>query len=102
MSKSVALLENEAVELTVLGENDTRFITGHARSHQGSVVWLDAESAVPAGAAAKIVWRNMLFLGEVQGCSFQNNLYSLRVEIEHALYDTELIMRLAEGFLNKA
>lgn len=98
---SFALPANELVEVTLLGE-PPRQLRARVRRQDGSVVWLDAGSTLRGGSAVKIVWRNTLLLGEVHCCAPGNHAYSLRVEIEHALYDSDMVSRLAQRILGES
>jgi hypothetical protein len=100
-SRSQPRLEtNEPVHVTVLGACDTRFL-GRITNRSGRGIGLLAEQPAPLGSAVKVEWGHTLLLGEVCHCRPVGDGYAIGLELEHALYHTEDLSRLAAILLEE-
>ena len=100
-SRSQARLEtNEPVHVTVLGECDTTFL-GRITNSSSRGIGLLAGQPAPLGSAVKVEWGHTLLLGEVCHCRPEGNGYAIGLELEHALYNTEELARLAAAILSE-
>jgi hypothetical protein len=94
-SRSQPRLEtDEPVHVTVLGECDTRFL-GRITNTSMRGIGLLADQPAPIGSAVKVEWGETLLLGEVCHCRLEGAGYAIGLELEHALYHTEELARLA-------
>jgi hypothetical protein len=95
----MVLEPGDPVALTILGEPSAP-CEGHVSSRTCAAIGL--HSLVPArpGQAVKIERQASLFLGEVRACRPLDDGYALDIEIEHALYDTAGLARLAQKLLD--
>jgi hypothetical protein len=88
----------QRVHVTVLGGNATDFF-GKITSCSGLIIGLIADKALHPGDIVKVECRNTLFLGEVQECSPDGDGFKIGLYLEHALYHTEELARLARRLL---
>ena len=94
-SRSQPRLEtDEPVHVTVLGECDTRFL-GRITNTSSRGIGLVADQPAPLGSAVKVEWGHTLLLGEVCHCRPEGDGYAISLELEHALYHTDELARLA-------
>jgi hypothetical protein len=91
---------NEPVHVTVLGECETRFL-GRITNTSTRGIGLLADRPAPIGSAVKVEWGHTLLLGEVCHCRLEGAGYAIGLELEHALYHTEELARLASNFLEE-
>jgi len=94
------LQSNEPVHITVLGEYETTFL-GRITNWTECGLGLLTEQPAPAGAAVKLEWNNTLLLGEVCYCHPERDGFAMGVDLEHALYHTEELARLAKRLLEE-
>ena len=92
---------DEPVHVTVLGESETRFL-GRIINYSGNGLGLFAERPAAEGAALKVEWRDTLLLGEVCYCRPEGDGFAIGLDVEHALYHTEELARLARRILDEA
>jgi hypothetical protein len=92
---------DEPVHVTVLGESETRFL-GRIANYSGNGIGLFAEGPALEGSALKVEWRDTLLLGEVRYCRPEGEGYAIGLDVEHALYHTEELARLARRILDEA
>jgi hypothetical protein len=89
---------NEPVHVTVLGECDTEFL-GRITNISSRGIGLLADQPAPIGSAVKVEWGHTLLLGEVCHCRLEGAGYAIGLELEHALYHTDELARLAANLL---
>ena len=100
-SRSQLRLEtNEPVHVTVLGECDTRFLGRLTNCSEHGIALL-TDQPVPLGCAVKVEWGHTLLLGEVRHCRPEGGGFAIGLELEHALYHTEELARLAGRILQE-
>jgi len=101
MDKSVEprLPVDTPVQVTVLGEPAATMM-GRIQDHQRREVRLQIDQSIPVGSAVKLEWDRTLLLGEVSFCHQQGEGFCAGLELEHALYDTEELARLARRLLD--
>jgi len=92
---------DEPVHVTVLGESETRFL-GRITDYSSHGMGLTAEQTAPLGSALKVEWRDTLLLGEVRYCQPKGEGYAIGLDVEHALYHTAELARLARRILDEA
>ena len=88
----------EVVAVTVL-RGVSEHVGGSVEAHEGQYLKLRVDRALPSGTPLKVEWHSALFLAEVTSCGFEGGHYSVSLETEHALYDTEELARLASRLL---
>lgn len=89
----------DSVDVTILRGGDAH-VSGLIEAHQGNYLRLRLDRAVPAGTPIKIEWGRAMILAEVTGCGYNGDHFSASLEIEHALFDTEEVARLARRLLD--
>ena len=89
---------DEPVHVTVLGECDTTFL-GRITNSSSRGIGLVIDRRVPLGSAVKVEWGHTLLLGEVRYCRPEGDGFAIGVDLEHALYHTEELARLARRLL---
>lgn len=94
------LSAGDSVAVTVLRDLDEQ-VAGSVEAHDGRYLKLRLDREVPVGTLIKIEWRGLLFLAEVSGCNYDGASYLTSLEIEHALFDTEELARLASRLLDR-
>ena len=100
-SRSEPRLEtNELVQVTVLGACDTRFL-GRITNSSSRGIGILADQPASLGSAVKLEWGHTLLLGEVCHCRREGDGYAIGLELEHALYHTEELARLAAILLEE-
>ena len=93
-----ALTKGDQVHLTALGRSEAEFLGQITYCSALSIRFL-ADQALKRGGAVKLEWRNILLLGEVQDCQREGNGFEIGLNLEHALYHTEELARLARRLL---
>ena len=91
---------NEPVHVTVLGERETKFL-GRITNFTGRAIELITDQPASLGSAVKLEWTDTLLLGEVCHCHPEGDGYAIGLELEHALYHTEELARLAAILLEE-
>ena len=94
------LVTKEPVQVTVLGECDTKFL-GRITNSSNRGIGLLADQPAALGSAVKVEWGDTLLLGEVCHCRAEGVGYAIGLELEHALYHTEELARLAAILLEE-
>jgi hypothetical protein len=92
---------NEPVHVTVMGESETKFL-GRITDYSSRGLGLLADGPAPQGAAVKVEWGDTLLLGEVCYCHPEGEGFAIGLDVEHALYHTEELARLAKRLLDEA
>jgi len=64
-------------------------------------VALVTDRSVPLDAAVKVEWDHTVLLREVCYCRSQGDSFALGLELEHALYNTAELARLAKCLLDE-
>ncbi len=85
---------DEPVQVTVLGESETKFL-GRITNYSSRGLGLLADRPAPQGAAVKVEWGDTLLLGEVCYCHPEGEGFAIGLDVEHALYHTEELARLS-------
>jgi hypothetical protein len=88
------------VHVTVLAECEPGSPGTVAKSLNESVELL-LDKPAPLGAAVKLEGNDALFLGEVFSCRPAGTGFAIGVEIQHALYNTQELARLAKRILDE-
>ena len=91
---------DEPVHVTVLGECDTKFL-GRITNSSTRGIGLRIDRLVPLGSAVKVEWGQTLLLGEVRYCRPEGDGFTIGLDLEHALYHTEELARLARRLLEE-
>ena len=100
-SRSQPRLEtNEPVHVTVLGECDIKFLGRLTNCSERGIALL-TDRPVPLACAVKVEWGHTLLLGEVRHCQAEGDGFAIGLELEHALYHTEELARLARRILQE-
>jgi hypothetical protein len=88
------------VEVTVLSHPEARFV---ARVTDCSATRLELTTGSPVarGATVKVEWGETLLLGEVRHCHARDEGFAVGVSVEHALYHTQELARLARRLLEE-
>ena len=94
------LVTKELVQVTILGECDTKFL-GRITNSSNRGIGLLADQPAALGSAVKVEWGHTLLLGEVCHCHPEGVGYAIGLELEHALYHTEELARLAAVLLGE-
>jgi len=101
LRSQLRLETNEPVHVTVLGECETKLL-GRIINYSSHGMSLSIAKPVPVGAAVKIEWSHTLLLGEVIDCRRDEDGYAIGLELEHALYNTAELAKLAKRILDEA
>jgi hypothetical protein len=91
---------DDPVEVTVLGEPETRF-AGRITNFSSYGVGLLTDRPVAMGVAVKVEWSNTLLLGEVCHCRAVAQGFSIGLSLEHVLYNTVQLAELARRLLDE-
>jgi hypothetical protein len=94
------LQTGEPVQVTVLLECEAAAAGTVANSLNGNIELLVGKPA-PLGAAVKVDGGDMLFLGEIYSCRPEGGKFTIGVELQHALYNTAELARLAKRILDE-
>ena len=101
LRSQLRLEADEPVHVTVLGECETKLM-GRITNYSSFGLGLTVDRRVPLGAAVKVEWSNTLLLGEVCHCRQEGDGFSIGLELEHALYNTAELARLAKRLLDES
>lgn len=96
-----ALNPGQSAGITLLGKK-TAHLDGRIIEHQGATIELMLPSDVPAGAAIQVICGESIFLGEVRFCRPEGAGFVAGLDLEHALYDTVQLARLADRILGES
>lgn len=91
---------DDPVHVTVLGECETK-ILGHVTNYSSKGIGLTISARVSVGAAVKVEWSNTLLLGEVCYCRPVGDGFAIGLQLEHALYNTSELAKLAKRLLDE-
>jgi hypothetical protein len=86
--------ENRPVRVTVLREPQ-RELAGRIENVSGRGMRIALDQPVPGREVVKLEWDGTLLLGEVCYCEREPGGYGVGVKLEHALFDTHELARLA-------
>lgn len=86
--------ENRPVSVTVLREPQ-RELAGRIVNLSGRGMRIAVDAPVAAREPVKLEWDGTLLLGEVCYCEESGGAYALGLHLEHALFDTHELARLA-------
>lgn len=100
-SAKTELEPGQSAELTLLGKKTAR-LNGWIVSHRGGAIELTVPADVPAGTVLQVICGESMFLGEVRCCRPDGDTFTVGVEVEHALYNTSQLARLAARVLGEA
>jgi hypothetical protein len=92
---------DEPVHVTVLGECETKLL-GRITNYSDFGMGLLIDRDVPLGAAVKVEWSQTLLLGEVCYCRKEGEGFAIGLKLEHALYNTSELARLAKRLLDES
>ena len=92
---------NEVVNVTVLGECETKF-PGRLTDYSTLGLEFTCDPFVSVGAAVKVEWGHTLLQGEVLHCRPEPGGFAIGLSLEHALYNSGELRRLAERLLDEA
>jgi hypothetical protein len=101
LRSQLRLEADEPVHVTVLGESETKLL-GRVTNYSAHGIGLVIEARVSIGAAVKVEWSDTLLLGEVCYCQPTQGGFAIGLELEHALYNTSELARLAKRLLDEA
>ena len=87
---------NQPVEVTILGNPDTR-MAGRVADISGSGMRLLIDRPVALGSAVRVDLANSLLLGEVCYCRQEVALYAIGVRLEHLLTNIGDLARLMQA-----
>src|SRR6266851_2835498 len=100
--RSLPRLEaDEPVHVTVLGECETELL-GRVTDYTAQGIGLVIDARVSVGTAVKVEWSNTLLLGEVCYCRPAGKGFAIGLQLEHALYNTIELARLAKRLLDES
>jgi len=88
----------QSLQVTLLVEPQ-KCLAGCLVGRDGGYLEFDLEEPIAAGTLVKLEWDDSLMLGEALGCGRVPGGFRIRVEVEHALYDTPSVVRLAKRIL---
>ncbi len=91
---------NEPVHVTLLGDSQ-KTLLGRITNNSKHGIGLLIEEPAPIGSAVKVEWDSTLLLGEVCYCRAEGNSFAIGLELEHALYNTAELGRLAKRLLDE-
>ena len=94
------LQTGEPVQVTVLLECEAG-TTGTVANSLHDNIELLLEKPAPVGAAIKVDGGDMLFLGEIYSCRPEGGKFAVGIELQHALYNTAELARLAKRILDE-
>jgi hypothetical protein len=100
MDQRRQLHTGEPVQVTVLVEQESGSSGTIAKSANDNVELL-VDKPAPVGAAIKLEGADSLFLGEIFSCRTEGEKFALGVELQHALYNTAELARLAKRLLDE-
>ena len=92
---------NAPAQLTVLGDHQ-RTLACRVADYWNSGVRLITPERVATGAAVKVEWSNTLLLGEICFCEPCDGQFAVGLYVEHAIYNTVELGRLAQRILDES
>jgi hypothetical protein len=101
LRSQLRLEADEPVHVTVLGECEAQLL-GRITNYSANGMGLEIDTEVSIGAAVKVEWSNTLLLGEVCYCRPTEEGYAIGLRLEHALYNTSELARLAKRLLDES
>jgi PilZ domain-containing protein len=101
LRSQLRLEADEPVHVTVLGECETTLL-GRITNYSANGMALEIDAQVSIGTAVKVEWSNTLLLGEVCYCTPAGEGFSIGLRLEHALYNTSELARLAKRLLDES
>jgi hypothetical protein len=101
LRSQLRLETDEPVHVTVLGECETKLL-GRVTNYSAHGMGLVIDAPVSIGEAVKVEWSNTLLLGEVCYCQPAEKGFAIGLQLEHALYNTSELARLAKRLLDEA
>ena len=101
LRSQLRLETDKPVHVTVLGECETKLL-GRITNYSTYGLGLLVEKRLPIGAAVKVEWSHTLLLGEVSHCRPEGDGFAIGLELEHALYNTAELARLAKRLLHES
>jgi hypothetical protein len=99
LRSQLRLEADEPVHVTVLGECETKLL-GRVTNYSAHGMGLVVNGCVSIGAPVKVEWSDTLLLGEVCYCQLAGEGFAIGVQLEHALYNTAELARLAKRLLD--
>ena len=96
-----SLKPESSVKITILREAEDAS-SGRVTQMLGDTVDLHVEKPARPGDALKLEGDDVLLLGEVSSCRPEGDGFAVRVEIDHALFNTRELARLAKHLLDEA
>jgi hypothetical protein len=100
MRSQPRLETDEPVQVTVLGPCESTYC-GRITNFSSDGIALLIDSPLAIGAAVKVEWSKTLLLGEVCHCNAAGQGFSIGLHLEHALYDTIQLAKLARRLLDE-
>ena len=101
LRSQLRLEANEPVHVTVLGKCETKLL-GRITDYSNYGLGLSVDLQVPLGTAVKVEWSHTLLLGEVCHCRPEGDGFAIGLKLEHALYNTAELARLAKRLLDES
>jgi hypothetical protein len=101
LRSQLRLEADEPVHVTVLGECEAHLL-GRITNYSPNGMGLVIDTSVSIGAAVKVEWSNTLLLGEVCYCRPAGEGFAIGLLLEHALYNTAELARLAKRLLDES
>ena len=101
LRSQLRLEADEPVHVTVLGECEAQLL-GRITNYSTNGMALVIDARVSVGTAVKVEWSNTLLLGEVCYCRPVKEGYAIGLLLEHALYNTAELARLAKRLLDES
>jgi hypothetical protein len=101
LRSQLRLEADEPVHVTVLGECEAQLL-GRITNYAANGMGLEIDAPVAIGAAVKVEWSNTILLGEVCYCRPAGEGFAIGLRLEHALYNTAELARLAKRLLDEA
>lgn len=95
------LQADEVVQVTVLGDREIP-LEGRVANYSCYGIRLLIPERVAIGAAVKVEWSNTLLLGEVCYCQPCKGEFAIGMSLEHAIYNTLELARLAQRLLDES
>jgi hypothetical protein len=101
LRSQLRLKADEPVHVTVLGECETQLV-GRITNYSANGMALEMDAELSLGTAVKVEWTNTLLLGEVCYCRPVGEGFAIGLRLEHALYNTSELARLAKRLLDES
>jgi hypothetical protein len=92
---------DEPVHVTVLGECETKLL-GRVTNYSDYGMGLLIDREVPLGVVVRVEWSQTLLLGEVCYCRPEGEGFAIGLQLEHALYHTAELGRLARRLVDES